>query len=84
MSKAKSEQSHMFSSHLLYGRLLSKNWARVVNEVQIDKIFQVVVSSKFRDLALSIAHYGVARYLGVKKTYDRVVCHSGLECSNIL
>lgn len=36
---------------------------------------QVVVPEKYRSLLLKISHDEVAGHLGVKKTYDRILCY---------
>ena len=79
----------MCSYWLLNDGLLLRKWARVVSGVQVDSVVQVVMPSKFRDLVLSTSHDGVSGYLGVKKTYERVLHHffwpqSEEGCSNVL
>lgn len=63
------------SDYFLNDGLLLRKWAHVVNSVQVDRVVQVVVPSKFRHLVLSTSHDGVAGHLGVKKTHDRVLRH---------
>lgn len=63
------------SGYFLNDGLLLRKWAHVVNSVQVDRVVQVVVPSKFRHLVLSTSHDGVAGHLGVKKSHDRVLRH---------
>lgn len=65
----------VLSGYFLNDGLLLRNWARVVNGVQVDAVVQVVVPLKFRDLVLTTSHDGMAGHLGMKKTYDRVLRH---------
>lgn len=66
------ELKSVSSGHFLNDGLLLWKWARVVNGVLVDSVVQVGVPLKFIDLVLSISHGGVARDLGVTKTYDNV------------
>lgn len=55
-----SELKGVTGGYFLRDGLLLRRWSRVVDDMQVDSVVQVVVPSKFREGVLSTLHDGVA------------------------
>ena len=61
MIRPENEHIGVINGYFFEERLLLRKWACVVKEVQVDKVVQVVVPSKFTDLAHHMMELQIVR-----------------------
>lgn len=69
------EMESLAPGYFLLDGVLVRKWVPQSDTIIGDAIFQIVVPTKLRVEVLKTAHDTLAGHIGVRKTYDKVLCY---------